>query len=161
MSDVLDTPRPAIAALIAAVRRTKGPESRHYLDEGTWNALSQVLVRRTTGEQEALIREGSANHSVYFLEAGLVRVFRPEGESRLQLAVLGAGGVLGDVTFFAPALRGAAVETLEPTTVWELTADGYAALSTRSPAAALQLCRYLGAVLVSRMLSGTGRMLVT
>lgn len=161
VSEVLDTRRPAIDALIAAVRRTKGPESRHYLDEGTWDALSHVLVRRTTGEQEALIREGSANRSVYFLESGLVRVFRSEGESRLQLAVLGAGAVLGDVTFFAPALRGASVETLEPTPVWELTAQGYEALSTRAPMAALQLCRYLGAVLVSRMLSGTGRMLVT
>ena len=37
-----------IAALVTAVRRNKGPESRQLLNEGTWDALSAVLVRRTT-----------------------------------------------------------------------------------------------------------------
>ena len=153
--------QPAIAALVAAVRRNKGPESRQLLDEGTWDALSEVLVRRTAGSQECLIREGAGNRSLYFLEAGHVRVYRSEAGARLQVAVLGAGAVIGEATFFAPSLRGASVETLEAAPVWELTSEGYETLSRRSPAAALHLCRYLGAVLVGRMLSGTGRLLVT
>jgi hypothetical protein len=50
---------------------------------------------------------------------------------------------------------------LEAAPVWELTAEGYETLCHRFPAAALHLCRYLGAVVVSRMQSGTGRLLVT
>ena len=161
MAAVENAERPAIAALMAAVRKNKGPESRQQLDEVTWGALSEVLVRRTTNSQECLIREGAENRSVYFLESGLVRVYRSEGDARLQLAVLGPGAVVGEATFFSPSLRGASVETLEASPVWELTSEGYETLSRRSPAAASHLCRYLGAVLVGRMLSGTGRLLVT
>lgn len=150
-----------INALVTAVRRNKGPESRQLLNEGTWDALSAVLVRRTTDSQECLIREGGENRSVYFLESGLVRVYRSEGDARLQLAVLGPGAVVGEASFFSPTLRGASVETLEASPVWELSPEGYETLTRSSPAAALRLCRYLGSVLVARMVSGTGRLLMT
>jgi CRP/FNR family transcriptional regulator, cyclic AMP receptor protein len=150
-----------IAALAAAVRRNKGADSRQWMEEKTWAALAEVLVRRTTEQQECLIREGGENRSVYFLESGLVRVYRAEGDARLQLAVLGPGAVIGEATFFSPSVRGASVETLEASPVWELTSEGYEQLTRSSPDAAAHLCRYLGAVVVNRMLSGTGRLLMT
>jgi CRP/FNR family transcriptional regulator, cyclic AMP receptor protein len=161
MDEAKKTRRREVAGLAAALRKSKGPELRQLLDSATWEALSEVLIRRSTESRECLIHEGVENRSVYFLESGLVRVFRSEGNSRLQLAVLGAGAVLGEASFFAPRLRSASAEMLEPAPVWELTAEGYETLLRRSPLSALRLCRYLGAVLVSRMVSGTGRLLVT
>lgn len=161
MDDARKARRSEVAALAAAVRKFRGPEPRQVLDAATWDALAEVLVRRTTVIRECLIREGVENRSVYFLESGLVRVYRSEGESRLQIAVLGAGAVLGEASFFAPTLRSASAEMIEAAPVWELTPEGYETLQRRSPMSALRLCRYLGAVLVSRMVSGTGRLLVT
>jgi CRP-like cAMP-binding protein len=149
------------ANLVSAVRRNKGIDSRLLLSDVTWDALFQVLTRRTTVLQECLIRQGDGNRSLYFLESGLLRVFRSDAGVRLQLAVLGAGSVVGEGTFFAPIVRSASVEALEPAPVWELTPEGFDALTRRSPVASLALCRYLGAVLATRMLSVTGRLSIT
>jgi CRP/FNR family cyclic AMP-dependent transcriptional regulator len=155
------TNRRDLAALVSAIGKNKGLDARRMLTEFTWDALSEVLARRDAAFQESLITQGDANRSVYFVESGLLRVYRTNDGVRLQLAVLGPGSVVGEGTFFAPIVRSASVETLEAAPVWELSAEGFDLLTRRSPVAALQVCRYLGAVLATRMLSVTGRLSIT
>ena len=147
--------------LVTAVRKNKALDSRQLLTEITWDALSQVLARRTVAPRECLIQQGDNSRSLYFLETGSAKVYRSQQGARLQLAVLGAGSVIGEGTFFAQVVRSASVETLEPADVWELTPEGFDTLVRRHPLPALQLCRYLGAVLATRMLSVSGRLSIT
>jgi CRP/FNR family cyclic AMP-dependent transcriptional regulator len=150
-----------LTRLAAAVRKTKGFDARELLDEPTWKALSQVLQPHSVSARECLIQQGDSGRSLYFLESGSATVYRMQERGRLQLAVLGAGSLMGEGTFFANIVRSASVETLEPTKVWELSTAGFDDLVRGSPKAALQLCRFIGAVLATRMLSVTGRLSIT
>lgn len=150
-----------LTRLVAAVRKTKGIDSRELLDGATWDALSRVLHPRSVPTHECLIRQGDAGRSLYLIESGSATVYRAQDRGRLQLAVLGAGSVIGEGAFFANIGRSASVETLEPVRVWELSATAFNELVRGSPAAALQFCRFLGAVLATRMLSVTGRLSIT
>lgn len=150
-----------LASLVTAVRKNKVPDSQRLLTEMTWQALSNVLSRRLVASNECLIRQGDSSRSLFLLETGSARVYRSQQGARLQLAVLGAGSVVGEGAFFAQVVRSASVETLEAASVWELTPEGFDTLVRRHPLSALELCRYLGAVLATRMLSVTGRLSIT
>jgi CRP/FNR family cyclic AMP-dependent transcriptional regulator len=150
-----------LTRLMVAVRKTKGFDARELLDEPTWKALSQVLQPRTVPTRECLVRQGETDRSLYLIESGSATVYRNQERGRLQLAVLGAGSLVGEGTFFAHIVRSASVETLEPTLAWELSTAGFDELVRGSPKAALQLCRFIGAVLATRMLSVTGRLSIT
>lgn len=152
---------PQLGHLVAAVRKNKALDSRELLNGPTWEALALVLTRRTIGPNQCLIKQGASDHSLYFLETGSAKVYRMQQGSRLQLAVLGPGSVIGEGTFFAQVVRSASVDTLEPASIWELTPERFDMLVEHHPLPALQLCRYLGAVLATRMLSVTGRLSIT
>jgi CRP/FNR family transcriptional regulator, cyclic AMP receptor protein len=149
-----------VTGLAAAVRRNKTGEPRR-LSAGTWQVLSEVLVRRTAAATTCLIREGESERHVYFVESGLLRVFRSDVPDRLQLGVIGAGSVAGEGGFFSPLVRNASVEAIQATVVWELSLDGFEAIAERTPQHALAVALYLGAVLTARMLSPAGRLSVT
>ncbi len=152
---------PDLSLLVAAVRKTKGVDVKQLLDQSAWKALSHVLLPRDVAPHKCLVRQGDAGRSLFLIESGSARVYREQDRGRLQLAVLGAGSVVGEGTFFAHIVRSASVETLEPAKVWELSAPAFDDLVRGSPLAALQLCRFLGAVLATRMLSVTGRLSIT
>lgn len=152
---------PDLTRLVAVVRKSKGVDVRELLDQSTWNALSGVLRPRTIAPEQCLIRQGDGSRSLFLLENGSLRVYRDQDRGRLQLAILTAGSVIGEGTFFARIVRSASVEALESAKVWELSTSAFDDLARGSPLAALQLCRFLGAVLATRMLSVTGRLSIT
>jgi CRP-like cAMP-binding protein len=151
---------PELAALAAAVRRNKSGDARR-LTGANWQALVPVLLRRAAEPQACLIREGENERRVYFLESGLLRVFRSAAPEKVQIAVIGAGSVVGEGAFFAPVTRKASVEAIEPSVLWELSTQAFDALAERCPEHALALALYLGAVLSHRMLRPAGRLSVT
>jgi CRP/FNR family transcriptional regulator, cyclic AMP receptor protein len=144
-------------ALVTAVRKNKGGGSRR-MTEATWLALSDFLLRRVVEPHTCLIRQGDEQSGVYFLESGLLRVFRTEGGDRLQLAVIGAGSLVGEGTFFAPMVRHASVEAVDRAVVWELSAQAFEAMADREPREALAFSMYVGAVLSGRLLRPAGRL---
>jgi CRP/FNR family cyclic AMP-dependent transcriptional regulator len=158
---VTTAPPQDLTRLVAAIKKTKGLDARELLDGVTWDALSHVLKAHSLPARECLIRQGDAGRSLYLIESGSATVYRAQERGRLQLAVLGPGSVVGEGTFFAKIVRSASVETLEPAQVWELATPAFDDLARGSPRAALQLCRFLGAVLATRMLSVTGRLSIT
>ena len=156
-----DATQRQLGQLAAAVRKNKVLNSRQLISELSWLAMWLVGSRRQAAPMLCLFHQGESDRSLYFLESGSAKVYRSQQGARLQLAVLGPGSVIGEGTFFAQVVRSASVDTLEPAYVWELTPDGFDSLVRRHPLSALQLCRYLGAVLATRMLSVTGRLSIT
>lgn len=151
-----------LTVLMRATRRNKGRDSLEpHFSEGTWRALSQYIDRVTIDARVVLIAQGAKERNLYFVETGLLRVFRSDKTSRLQLAVLGAGAVVGEGTFFAPIVRNASVEAVEPSVLWELTPERFAELGEAHPKAAFEIAMGLGCVLSVRMLSVAGRLAIT
>jgi CRP-like cAMP-binding protein len=159
----LETPetRRDMSGLIAACRRNKGHDASR-LTPDTWAALSEALELEVNHDRACVIREGDNDGSLYFLESGLLRVFCNDERTRLQLAVIVPGSVVGEGGFFSPtAARTASVEAIEPSVVWKLSPGRFEALASRHPAAALELALYAGGVMRGRMLSVAGRFSVT
>jgi CRP/FNR family cyclic AMP-dependent transcriptional regulator len=117
-------------------------------------------LRRTAEPQTCLIREGENDGRVYLVESGLLRVYRSEGRDKVQIGVIGPGGLAGEGAFFAPAVRSASVEAIEASVLWELSPESYEALAERYPEDALAFALYVGAVLSGRMRSPAGRLTV-
>jgi CRP-like cAMP-binding protein len=150
-----------ISALAAACRRNRSHDSRRLTAE-TWRAMAEALVLEVNHDRACVIREGENDGSLYFLESGLLRVYRTDDRTRLQLAVIVPGSVVGEGGFFAPmAPRSASVEAIEPSVVWKLSPERFEAMVSRHPEAALDLALYAGGVMRGRMLSVAGRFSVT
>jgi CRP/FNR family transcriptional regulator, cyclic AMP receptor protein len=146
-----------ISGLVTACRRNRGYDSR-TLTPATWRVLAEALVPEVNDDRASVIREGDNDRSLYFLESGLLRVYCSDNGSRLQLAVIVPGSVVGEGGFFAPKLaRSASVEAIEPSRVWKLAHDRFEAMTLSHPAEALALVMYVGGVMRGRMLSVAGR----
>jgi CRP-like cAMP-binding protein len=150
-----------ISALVAACRRNRGHDSRR-LTPDTWRALSEALVLEVNHDRTCVIREGENDGNLYFLESGLLRVYCTDDKTRLQLAVIVPGSVVGEGGFFSRTVaRSASVEAIEPSVVWKLSPERFEAMASRHPEAALDLALYAGGVMRGRMLSVAGRFSVT
>jgi CRP/FNR family cyclic AMP-dependent transcriptional regulator len=151
-----------LSGLIRATRKNKNRDSlAAHFDELTWIALSECLLPQVTEYRQVLIEQGGKDRNLYFVESGMLRVYRSDRDARLQLAVLGPGSVVGEGTFFAPIVRNANVEAVEASVLWELVPERFAALAERYPQAAWKVAMGLGAVLSVRMLSVAGRLAIT
>jgi CRP/FNR family transcriptional regulator, cyclic AMP receptor protein len=148
------------SAIAAACRRNRGYDSTRLTPE-TWHVLSSELMLESTADRTDLIREGENDGSLFFLEAGLLRVYCTDKQRRLQLAVIAPGSIVGEGGFFAPSVaRSASVEAIEPSTIWKLTRENFEAVAAREPQAALSVCLYAANVMRARMLSVGGRLLI-
>jgi CRP-like cAMP-binding protein len=159
---MLTSHRADLSGLMRAVRKNKNRDSlAPHLDELTWFALSEHLCPQVTEYRQMVISQGAKDRNLYFVESGMLRVYRSDKDARLQLAVLGPGSVVGEGTFFAPIVRNANVEAMEATLLWELTPERFLQLADRFPQAAYRIAMSLGAVLSVRMLSVAGRLAIT
>jgi CRP-like cAMP-binding protein len=151
-----------LSGLIKSVRKNKGKDSlAAHFDELTWRALAECLEPQVTEYRQIVISQGAKDRNLYFVESGMLRVYRSDRDARLQLAVLGPGSVVGEGTFFAPIVRNANVEAVEASVLWELTLERFEAMAARFPQAAYKIAMGLGSVLSVRMLSVAGRLAIT
>jgi CRP/FNR family transcriptional regulator, cyclic AMP receptor protein len=151
-----------LSGLVRAVRKNKSKDSLStHFDELTWHALAECLEPQVTEYRQVVIAQGAKDRNLYFVESGMLRVYRSDRDARLQLAVLGPGSVVGEGTFFAPIVRNANVEAVEASVLWELTLERFTQLAERYPQAAYKIAMGLGSVLSVRMLSVAGRLAIT
>ncbi len=103
--------RAAIDALPAA--KSPVPHPRYPL----WSALPEdaflrfcaALTVRILPEAEALVREGEPGEAAFVIARGEVRVVRGSGDETEDLAVLGAGSIVGEMALVTDAPRAASV----------------------------------------------------
>ena len=149
-----------ISGLVTACHRNRSYDSRS-LNPVTWRVLAEALVPEVSDKRASVIREGEVDRSVYFVESGMLRVYCADNGSRLQLAVVDPGSVVGEGGFFAPdTTRNASVEAIEVSLLWKLSQEHFEAMAAAHPEEALALVLYLGGVMRGRMLSVSGRLLV-
>lgn len=78
---------------------------------------------KTLKAGEILFSEGDNANSMYIIQKGQVRLFRPKGKGFVELAVLRSGEVLGEMSFFDPdsKKRSASVAAITHTEIIEIS----------------------------------------
>lgn len=98
---------------------------------------------RTCAAGEVLLQQGDTGTSMFVIEQGRVRVLRqqPGVAEPLELAVVGPGGVVGEIGMLDGLPRTATVIAATQTVVLELPAGVVAEVMLRYPSAAVALLR--------------------
>lgn len=132
-----------------------------FMTDAAWNVLAYYLSPEKVERGHVLIAQGALDRTLYFVEAGVMRVHYDNRDGELQIALLGAGAVVGEGTFFSQLERNATVQATQSGMVWALTPGRFDSMSKKEPKAALTLSMALGAVLATRMLDVTRKMGMT
>jgi CRP/FNR family cyclic AMP-dependent transcriptional regulator len=87
---------------------------------------------------QILFQEGDKATSLYIIQKGQLRLFRPKGKGFIELAVLRPGEVVGEMAYFAvddsEALRSCTASALVPTEVIEISFVAFSkTMSTLNP----------------------------
>ena len=126
-----------------------------------WETLAGYLQPIETGVGDVLIEQGTPDRSVFFVESGAISVHRVSSKEQMKLAVLTAGSVVGEGSFFSRQPHSANVVVTGAGRVWRLTAIRFAEMSNRQPNMALEIAMALGAVIAKRMAHRSKRVAVT
>ena len=121
------------------------------LTAAQWELLTGYLQLCVLVPGEVLITCGAADRAVYFVESGSLSVHFEDDKGRLKLALVGAGGLLGEGAFFSHRPRSATVQAGSACRLWGLTPLRFTELSNRQPAIALGVAMGAGAVLAKRL----------
>jgi CRP-like cAMP-binding protein len=72
-------------------------------------ALAGLVSKEARKKGEAIIDEGSLGEALYIIEKGRVKVFKGEGDSEEELAVLEKGELFGEMSLIEDVLTSASV----------------------------------------------------
>ena len=151
-----------LTGLLAAIRGNKGDETlSRFMEDKDWAGLAEFLSPEKIDRGHVLMAQGALDRTVYFVESGALRVHFSNAYGQVQLAVLGAGAVVGEGSFFSQIERNATVQATQPSVLWSLTPQRFLQMSRKDPVSALALSMALGAVLSTRMLDVSRKIAVT
>ena len=123
--------------------------------ESDWTLLLRHCRRRRFDAGEAVITVGTTSRSLYLVVDGTLQVHLQGKRRRTGLAprviAVGAGSVLGEMSFFDSGQRSASVVATTPVEVAELRLDDFGALAEEDPRLGLQILFDLGRILAQRL----------
>lgn len=154
--------KPGIQGLIEAFVRNHGEDVlSRSVTSAQWESLANYMQPFTLAQSQILIAQGTQDRTLYFVESGSLSVHFQDSASRIRLAIVGAGSVLGEGGFFSHMPRNATVQAATECRMWSITPMRFTELSHRVPAAALALAMALGAIVCKRMHDRRKRISVT
>jgi CRP/FNR family transcriptional regulator, cyclic AMP receptor protein len=121
-----------------------------HLSADQWERLAGYLQAQDLAAGQTLMTQGENDRSVYLLESGSLSVHFEDGKSRVRLAMVGPGSVVGERAFFSQQQRNATVQAAAPARLWLLSPMRWRQLCQNEAAMASQLSRALGQVMALR-----------
>ncbi len=111
-----------IDELVQAVQTLNAEDAfRARLTHDNWRTIAPYLARYEIRMGDLLIKQGDADRSMYFLASGSMQIFMTGGTpGASKVAILRAGGVVGEPGLFGDTPRMANVEAMTPCVVWAL-----------------------------------------
>ncbi len=70
---------------------------------------------------EMLFNEGDASKSMYFVQSGMIRLFKKKGNSSIELGMIRKGEVIGEMGFLDGGARSASAEAIQDVELVEIT----------------------------------------
>jgi len=110
---------------------------------------------------QVLIEQGAADRTLYLIESGTLSVHYKDEKSRIRMALVGAGSVLGEGSFFSHQPRTASVQASGECMLWCLTPMRFLELANRHSGLALDLTLAVGAVMARRLYIRPKRVAIT
>ena len=134
---------------------------RCQFSEPNWQILASYMQPFALRSGQVLIEQGAADRTLYFIESGMLSVHYQDEKSRVRMALVGPGSVLGEGAFFSHQPRNATVQASGECKVWCLTPMRFLELSNRHSPIALELTLAMGAVMAKRLFIRPKRVAVT
>lgn len=152
----------AINGLITAIsRNTEDRALSKHLGAQSWYIVADYLHSQEHERGHVLISQGAQDRKLYFLESGNLKVDVTTDKGLVQLAILGAGTVVGEGSFFSHLPRNASVVAYSNCKLWSMSPEDFEALSKKHPTVALSLAMALGAIVATRMVDVSRRIAST
>lgn len=129
--------------------------ARSQLFTGLEPAEREILAKggrqRTVDKDTVLIQMATTNHALLVVVSGSVRVERTDVEPPVELARLGAGAMLGEMSFVDGSKTSATVRAAERCEIFELRFDALADILEERPELAAKVWRNFSVELKSRV----------
>lgn len=121
--------------------------------EAEWAALRAQCQQLSAAAGQTVIPEGAEDRALYIVVDGSLEVTAPLGRrgGERRLAVIEAGTVIGEVSFFDGRPRSASVRATTDATLLRLGYDGFEALAAKEPALGRRILLDIGRVLATRL----------
>ena len=151
-----------IQGLIQAIAHSHASDAlRCQFSSQQWDVLAGYMQPFAMQQGQALIEQGAADQTLYFIESGTMSVHYEDDKGRVRLAMVGAGSVIGEGAFFSRLPRSASVQATNACKIWCLTALRFKELANRHSPIALELSMALAGVLAKRFYIRPKRVAVT
>ncbi len=134
---------------------------RCQFTQAHWEVLASYMQPFALTSGQVLIEQGALDRTLYFIESGTLSVHYEDEKSRVRMALVGAGTVLGEGAFFSHMARSATVQASSPCTLWCLTPMRFLELANRHSPVALELTIAMGSVMAKRLYNRPKRVAVT
>jgi CRP/FNR family transcriptional regulator, cyclic AMP receptor protein len=120
--------------------------------DAEWATLLRHTRQRRFGQGDEVIRAGALEQSLYLVLEGQLEVLAEHGRRRYRrIALVGAGSVIGELSFFDGGARSALVRALTPAVLAELSSAEFESLAAVDAALAMRLLFDLGRILAGRL----------
>lgn len=126
-----------------------------------WDILASYMQPFALSNGQVLMEQGAADRTLYFIESGTFSVHYEDEKSRVRMAIVGPGTVLGEGAFFSHQPRSATVQASSACKLWCLTLMRFLELANRHSPIALELVMAMGAVMARRLYNRPKRVAVT
>jgi CRP/FNR family cyclic AMP-dependent transcriptional regulator len=117
-----------------------------------WKTLLAHTRNRRFSPGDAIVTAGASDQSLYLVLEGQLDVLAERGRRGYRrLASVGAGSVIGELSFFDGGGRSALVRAVTPAVLAEMSRSEFDALAAASPDLARRLLFDLGRILAQRL----------
>lgn len=134
---------------------------RCQLNPAHWDILASYMQPFVLSAGQVLIEQGALDRTLYFIESGTLSVHYEDEKTRIRMALVGPGTVLGEGAFFSHQARIATVQASSLCKLWCLTPMRFLELSNRHSPIALELAMAMGSVIAKRLYNRPKRVAVT
>ena len=131
------------------------------LSKKQWVSLESYLQPIDLSAGQMLISQGAQDRGLFFIESGVLSVHVVGDKGQMHLAILNAGSVVGEGSFFSHLPRSASVSAMGGVRLWRMTPPRFGELSIRQPEVALEVAMSLGGVIARRLVDRMRRVAVT
>jgi SulP family sulfate permease len=116
------------------------------------NAFMRYLERMQVTAGYCLMRQGDPSDSFYFIESGRVtaQFQSPDGRA-MRLRTMRAGTFVGEVGMYLKSIRTASAFTIQPSTLYRLSADAIEKMESQDPDVASALHRFIAHLIAERL----------
>ena len=151
-----------IQGLVHAIAHCSASDAlRCQFSQPHWDILGAHMQPFALNQGQVLMEQGTLDRTLYVIESGNLSVHYEDKKSRVRMALVGAGTVLGEGSFFSHQPRSASVHASTPCKLWCLTPIRFTELANRHSPIALELTLALGSVMARRLYLRPRRVAVT